>query len=156
MATKPALSFTTRAASLLSCAAEQTIPTEAVSGGIISLTVETEVGQPDSQDDTLSMQVKVRVDGIDKATNAPLFFAQCAYRQIAVFDRAIQKKDLDSSTGDRLLKPLYYLALNHCQDMAWRMGHPIPRTLPEIDLFKTEAKPRPARRATRKTAARPT
>ncbi|NTV96386.1 MAG: hypothetical protein HGA75_13385 [Thiobacillus sp.] len=155
MAKQPAkLNFVTSPASLLSCTANQLIPQEDTKGGFISLTATTEVANLDGHDDRLLLTVKVKITGIQKETGAEAFFAECAYRQFAIFDGpAPNGEAIDVSEAERMLRPLYYLALNECQNLVWRLGNYIPRSLPEIELFKTPPKKgRPAAtRGRRKT-----
>lgn len=146
-ATRPALKFTPRAAAMHSCAAAQLLPMENVKSGTVQLTTNTELGKVDGTHDTVLLTVKVRIEGIEKTKKEAVFFTECDYRQRVIFDSPVEEEQIDIDTAERLLKPLYYLSLNQCQEMAWRMGHVLPRTLPEVELFRPNMKKKATSRA---------
>lgn len=148
------LNYQLTQAALLKCSAEQMVPHDDAKGGSISLKVNTEIGKLDGQENTFVLTVKVRMSGMSKETEQEVFFAESAYRYAAQFEGpAPVEADIDAETGERMLLPLYYLASTQCQDLAWRMGYPVSRVIPEIRLFKLTSKAKATPRRSKKTTA---
>ncbi len=153
------LKYTLSQPVLMSCASKQTLPLRKIKSGVINMTVGTEFGEHEGNDSALIATVKVRIAGIEHdgpdGGQDEAFFVECVYQHEAAFgEKAPDVSKMDAETGDRLLRPLYFLATTHCQDLAWRMGHIVPRTIPEAELLKAVGAPEKLK-STRKRKSTP-
>lgn len=137
-----ALNYTLSQATLLKCHAEQQLSHEKNKAGTTRVTIKTQITKSEEETNTLFFIVTATMAGTTKESGLTAFITECSYKQTALFyNNAPDEKDIETSMAEQMLKPLYFFALNKCQELAWDMGYPIARRIPAIELFSPHNAP---------------
>lgn len=128
--------------------------------GMTKLTTSAEIALDDATRKALQVIVTVRLAGLPAdATqdDEEAFWAECRYRHIATFESDITEEQISPEMANSLAAPLYYTALNHCQQLVWNMGFsgvrpPLkdPPTFSEANLAEPRVQPSRKKRSRKK------
>lgn len=149
------MNYTLSNAVLLRANCEQRSDARSRVRGRSQLTSSAELTVDESTHKTLEVTVEVRLAGRPEDSDGDdAFWAECVYRHLATFDVEISEKDISDDLANALATPLYFTAVNHCQQLVWNMGFSGARPpLKGGVLFKMDessAKKAPKKRAPRK------
>lgn len=158
-----ALSYALSSPILNKLSGERLLSPEEARTGVVGLDSSGEIKPLKKDQRVLRAVVTVRVTGEvgDGEEKRQAFYAECSFEHNAQFkERAPEEHELGMETTRALLSPLYYVALNRCQEFVWAMGFRgvrLPLNEIKLDRAPDEAPSTatPQRRARRKKPTTP-